>query len=314
MNPGDAAFAGQNKPAGAAITYSLIPSEKKTEEAAPAETAAGAGGFGGREAGRMPGGPVKITILDTNGKFVSQFSGPDNKGINRVRWNFRETEEPTPQEPQEAGQQTEARGAGMSFGRAMGVMVLPGTYTARVRYDDQELIQSFQVQSDPRLKVDPEVLKANYDKAKQAQNLSRVVMRAGRQLQQTQRAIQTVKEDLKTGRNPKAADLQKAADDLEKKLKELTETLNTTPAKQGMADRSASLQSQVTGAVMGISQAGIEPVSQAAQVRYDKVVPKVQEFLARFNDFYEKDVEAFKKLLKEADFSLFGSFTALRIE
>jgi Skp family chaperone for outer membrane proteins len=139
-------------------------------------------------------------------------------------------------------------------------------------------------------------------------------MRASRQLQQTQRSIQTIKDNLRTSRNPKAADLQKAADELEKKLKELTETLNPTPAKQGMADRSASLQSQVMGAVMGISGAGIEPISQAAQVRYDKVVPKVQAFLTKVNDFYEKDVEAFKKLLKEADFSLFGPFTPLKLE
>ena len=329
MNPGDAAFLGENKPAGAAITYCLIPSEKKTEEAP--ETAAvpaeGAGGFGGmmgsQAGGQMSGGRmgmmggragrVSITILDTNGKFVSQLSGPDKKGLNRVYWNFRESEQPTGQEQQEETQ-TEERGAGRFFGRGMGVTALPGTYTARVKYEDQELIQTFQVQSDPRLKIDLEVLKANYEKAKQAQNLSRVIMRAGRQLQQTQRAIQTVKDNLRLSRNPKAADLQKAAEELEKKLKELTQALNPTPAKQGMADRSASLQSQVMGAVMGISGAGIEPVSQAAQVRYDKVVPKAQEFLAKVNGFYEKDVEAFKKLLKDSDFSLFGPFTPLKID
>ncbi len=330
MNPGDTAFIGENKPSGAVITYYIIPSEKKPAEAqetaaAPAETGGGFGGMmGGAGGGQMPGGRmgaaggragrVSITILDTNGKFVSQFNGPDNKGLNRVYWNFRESEPPAGPEQQAAGQQTEERGAGMFFGRAMGVTALPGTYTARVKYEDQELIQTFDVQSDPRLKVDPEVLKANYDKAKQAQNLSRVIQRAGRQLQQTQRAIQTVKENLRTSRNPKAADLQKAADELEKKLKELTETLNPTPAKQGMADRSASLQSQVMMAVMGISGAGIEPVSQAAQVRYDKVVPKAQAFLAKVNEFYEKDVEAFKKLLKDSEFSLFAPYTPLKID
>ena len=320
MNPGDAAFAGENKPSGAAITYFLIPSEKKPEPAEKAPQAGPEAGAetAGRPGGRARGGPaagrVTITILDTNGKFVSQFTGPDNKGLNRAYWNFRETEEPTGSEQQEAGQPTEARGAGMFFGRAMGVAALPGTYTARVKYEDQELIQTFQVRSDPRLEIDPDVLRANYDKAKQAQGLSRVITHAGRQLQQTQRAIQTVRDSLKAGRHPKAADLQKAADDLEKKLKELNETLSPTPAKQGMADRSASLQSQVMGAVRDISGAGTEPVSQAAQVRYDKVRPKVEAFLTRFNEFYEKDVEAFRKQLRESEFSPFAPFTPLKLE
>jgi photosystem II stability/assembly factor-like uncharacterized protein len=315
MSPGDTAFSGENKPAGACITYFLTPSEKKPEEKAePAPAAPQTGmmmgfGRGGRTAGQRPG-RVSITILDTNGKFVSQFSGTENKGINRVYWNLRETEEPSRQEEQP----TEERGAGMFFRRAMGVAVLPGTYTARIKYEDQETIQSFEVKTDPRLKVDVAVLKANYDKAKQAEKLARIVMRAGRQLQQTQRAIQTVRESVRATRNPKAADITKAAEALEKKLKELQETLSPTPAKQGMADRSASLQGQVMSAVMGIASAGIEPVTQAAQVKYDKVVPKVEEFLGKFNDFYEKDVEAFKKDLRDADFSLFGTFTALKIE
>jgi photosystem II stability/assembly factor-like uncharacterized protein len=312
MSPGDAAFSGENRPAGACITYFLTPSEKKPEEkvgampeAATPPPGAGAGRGGGAAAGRLT-----VTILDTNGKFVSQFNGTENKGINRVYWNLRETEEPTRQEEQP----TEERGAGMFFRRAMGVTVLPGTYTARIKYEDQETIQSFEVKTDPRLKVDVEVLKANYDKAKQAQRLARIIIRAGRQLQQTQRAIQTVRESVRATRNPKAADIGKAAEALEKKLKELQETLNPAPAKQGMADRSASLQSQVMSAVMGIASAGIEPITQAAQVKYDKVVPKVEAFLTKLNDFFEKDVEAFKKALRDADFSLFGAFAPLKIE
>jgi hypothetical protein len=68
------------------------------------------------------------------------------------------------------------------------------------------------------------------------------------------------------------------------------------------------------GAVGGISSAGFEPVSQAAQFRYDKVKPKVAEFIGKFNDFYEKDLEAFKKLLKDSDFTLFGPSMPLKID
>jgi photosystem II stability/assembly factor-like uncharacterized protein len=317
MSPGDAAFAGENRQAGARITYYLTPGEKKPgekpeEKAAGAETTAPAQPGRGGRGGAAGAGRLTVTILDTNGKFVGQFNGTENKGINRVFWNFRETEEPSRQE--EVQRQGEERGGGMGFGRALGVMVLPGTYTARVKYDDQETIQTFEVKTDPRLTVDPAVLKANYEKAKQAQGLARTIAQAGRQLQQTQRAIQTVKESARAARNPKAADIEKAADGLGKKLKELQEALAPTPLKQGIADRSGGLQSQVTNAVMGIIGVGVDPITQAAQVKYDKVAPKAEAFLAKLNEIYEKDVEAFKKELKDADFSLFGTYTPLKIE
>ncbi|MFZ2052880.1 MAG: hypothetical protein WAU81_01665 [Candidatus Aminicenantales bacterium] len=318
LSPGDTAFSGDNKQTGACITYFLIPDEKKPEETAeqPAdrpETTAVMARMGGQmPPGMMPmmggrGGRVSVTILDAQGKFISQLNGPDEKGLNRVFWNLRETEPPTDQE------QTEERGAMMFFGRSAGMMALPGKYTIKIKYEEQEASQTVEVKTDPRFKVDPEVLKANHDKAKQAQSLSRIITRAGRQLRQSQRSIQTVKDNLRTSRNPKAADLRKAADELEKKLKELTETLSPTPPKQGIADRSAGLQIQVMGAVRGITGAGYEPISQAAQVRYDKVKPKAEKFVVRFNDFYQKDVEAFKKMLKDTDFSLFAPFTPLKL-
>ena len=324
LSPGDTAFSGENKQGGACISYCLIPGEKKPEETAEAPAGspdqAAQGRMAGMMGGQVPpgmmstmgrrGGRVSITIVDAQDKFVSQLNGPEEKGLNRVYWNLRETEPPTGREEQPA----EERGAMMFFGRGGGTMVLPGKYTANVKYEDQEASQTFEVKADPRLKVDIEVLKANYEKGKQAQSLSRAIMQANRQLQQTQRSLLTVKDSLRMSLSPKAGDIRKAADELEKKLRELSETLSPTPPKQGIADRSSGLQGQVMGAVRGITGAGYEPVSQAAQVRYDKVKPKAQEFIIKFNDFYQKDLEAFKKLLKESDYSLFGPFMPLKLD
>ena len=323
-SPGDAAFSGENKQTGACITYSVVPGEKKAGETpeAPPAGAPDMAAMMSRMGGQMPSGltrqmmgqsagRVNITILDAQGRFVSQLRGPDDKGLNRVYWNFRETE------PQTAGpeqQQTEQRGPMMFFGRGGGTMALPGRYTAKVKYEDQEASQTVEVKADPRFKIDPEVLKANYEKAKQAQALSRVIAQAGRQLQQAERSLQTVKDNLRMSRNAKAGDIRKASDDLEKKLKELNEAFNPTPSRQGMADRSSGLQSQVMEAARGIAGAGYEPVSQAAQVLYDRAKARAAEFLIKLNDFYEKDIEAFKKLLKEADFSLFGPFSPLKLD
>ncbi|MGB8952088.1 MAG: hypothetical protein WCC06_05400 [Candidatus Aminicenantales bacterium] len=296
LSPGDTSFSGENKSTGACITYYLIPSERKPEPETP-ETQATA--------------RISITILDSQGKIVNQIRGTENKGINRIYWDFREQE---PRIPGQAGEETQETARRFRFfRRRAGLTVLPGTYTVKIKYEDQEASQSFDVRSDPRLKVDPEVLKANYEMGKSAQQLSTAIQSAQRQIQGTQKSIQTVMENARNNRSPKMQDIIKAARSLEAKLKEFAEVLNPTPAKQGMADRSASLISQVMQAVFGIMGTGVEPVSQAAQVKYEKAKEKAGVFIDKLNIFYQTDVENFKKMLQEAGFSLFSPFTPLKL-
>jgi len=316
LSPGDTAFAGANKRTGACISYYLIPSERKADESEAEDTARSQRfqqmmermrqrGITPRAGMRMPSASsrVSITILDSDEKTVSRLNGTENKGINRVYWNFRE----------QAPQQDESTQRGrFGFGRG-GLTVLPGTYTVKIKYDDQEVSQSFTVKSDPRLKVDVEVLKANYETGKAAQQLSQTITSAGTQIEETKKAVQTVLEYARTNRTPKTRDLTKAARELDKKLKEFTETLNPTPAKQGIADRSAGLSSQVRQAVRMMS-GGIEPIGQAAKVKYEKVKAKVEAFLEKFNNFYQTDVENFKKLVGESGFTLFKPFKPLKLE
>lgn len=318
MSPGDASFAGENKRGGACITYYLIPSERKAEAPESAETTQMSPEMMSRMSqmrsmmrgrGMAMMGPatsrVSITILDSQGKTISQLRGTEDKGINRAYWNFRE------QEPQ-ADESRQARGFG--FFRGAGLNALPGTYTIKVKYDGQEVSQSFTVKTDPRLKIDLEVLKANYEAAKIAQQLSTTITSAQRQIQDTQKAIQTILEYARASRTPKTRDLVKAANELDGKLKQLAEILNPTPPKQGIADRSMGLSSQVMQAVSGISRAGYEPISQAAQVRYEKAKVKAGEFLEKFNNLFQTDVENFKKMVQESGFSLFAPFNPLKLE
>ncbi|MDH5706643.1 MAG: hypothetical protein OEZ45_11570 [Candidatus Aminicenantes bacterium] len=316
MSPGDTAYAGENKRTGACFTYYLIPSERKAEEPESGERdemrqqmMARMRQMGGmaqfRGMGMMGGSSrVSITVEDSQGQVVARLNGTENKGINRVYWSFRE------QDPR-ASQPGQARGFGFMRG---GMTVLPGEYTVKIKYDDQEVSQAFSVKSDPRLEVDLDVLKANYEMGKKAQNLSNTITSAGQQIEETKKAVQTVVEVARTVRSPKTRDLMSAARELEGKLDELSETLNPTPPKQGIADRSAGLNSRVMQAVMGMMRAGNEPISQAAKVMYEKAKTQTGAFLEKFNSVFQTDVENFKKLLKESDFSLFKPFKPLKLE
>ncbi len=316
MSPGDTAYAGENKRTDACFSYYLIPSERKAEEPESEERdemrqqmMARMRQMGGmaqfRGMGMMRGSSrVSITIEDSQGQAVARLNGTENKGINRVYWSFRE-QDPRTSQPGQA--------RGFRFMRG-GMTVLPGEYTVKIKYDDQEVSQSFSVKSDPRLEVDLDVLKANYETGKKAQGLSNTISSAGQQIEETKKAIQTVVEAARTVRSPKTRDLMSAARKLEAKLNELSETLNPTPPKQGIADRSAGLNSRVMQAVMGMMRAGNEPISQAAKVMYEKAKTQAGAFLEKFNSVFQTDVENFKKLLEESDFSLFKPFKPLKLD
>ncbi len=317
QSPGDTVFTGENKRIGAAITYYLIPSERKAEQPESEERdemrqrmmdrMRQMGGAQFRQMGMMrpTSSRVSITIEDSQGKMVSRLNGTENKGINRVYWDFRE------QDPQAATPREER---GFGYWMRGGLTVLPGEYTVKIKYDGQEVSQKFTVKSDPRLEIDLDVLRSNYEMGKKAQQLSTTITNAGNQIEDTQKAIQKVIEAARANRTPKTKDLMKAARELEAKLKELSETLNPTPPKQGIADRSSGLRSQVMQAARAMMRAGNEPLGQAAEVKYEKVKVKAEAFLKKFNDFYQTDVENFKKMLSESGFTLFKPFKPLKLD
>jgi photosystem II stability/assembly factor-like uncharacterized protein len=340
QSPGDGVFAGENKNLQAAISYFLTPIERKDKDkdkdeapaeggpggapAAPAFRQAAAGGQSGfpsrfgQGQGMFPGGGpagrsqsrVQVSILDATGKLLAQVSGSETKGINRVYWNFQEQQDPG------RGREGEPQGPSdmpFFFGRG-GVPALPGAYTVKVKYEGEEATGTFTAASDPRFQVDPAVLKANHDLAIEGRKLSSTLTTVQQQIQAAQKAIQTVRDYSRTNRGPKMMEIMKAADGLDKKLKALAETINPTPPKQGLVDRSSGLMSQVMGAVGGLSRAGYEPIGQAAQVRYEKAKAKLVEFLPKVNEVFEKDVEALKALLKDAGFSLFEPYKPVAIE
>jgi len=322
MSSGDGEFNGQNKTLGACFTYYLIPSEKKASESQTPETSpqsqlmsqfARQGGQALAMMRQMAGGSgrVSMTILNSEGRVIRQMSGPEEKGLNRAYWDFREVEPaPVSDEP---GAQTRQSAAGFFGGRG-GITVPPGIYTVKIKYEDQEASQSFEVKPDPRIKIDENVLKSNYEKARQAQQLSRLAQMVNSRLQQTQRALQAVRELARGQRNQKVMEALKQVSEVEKKLKELMETMNPTPPKQGLVDTSEGLMSVVNSAVRGITSAGYEPISQAAQVSYEKARARFEDFVKKVNEFYEKDVSGLSRALSEAGFSVLPSLPPIKVD
>lgn len=109
---GDAKFAGQNPQPGAAITY-----YQKT---------------------RHLFGPIKLEILDADGKVIDSIPASKRRGINRVYWSMRVAPPRTP------------KAAQVAFNSLQGPRVVPGTYTARLTKGDKVYETKFDIGLDRR--------------------------------------------------------------------------------------------------------------------------------------------------------------------
>src|ERR1700693_1891026 len=109
---GDASFAGQNPPAGVAITW-----YQRT---------------------RHLFGPIKLEVLDAEGKVVDTISAGKRRGISRVVWSMRVK---APRVP---------RAATVAFSASQGPRVPPGTYTVRLIKGGQSIETKLEIGIDRR--------------------------------------------------------------------------------------------------------------------------------------------------------------------
>ncbi len=109
---GDATFVGDNRTGGAVITY-----YQRT---------------------RHLFGPIKLEVLDPDGKVIETLSPTKRRGINRVAWNMRVKPPRVPRAATLAGQSLQ------------GPRVLPGIYTARLTKGAQVVLGKFEIVLDRR--------------------------------------------------------------------------------------------------------------------------------------------------------------------
>src|SRR5207302_2999644 len=72
-------------------------------------------------------GPIKIEVLDGDGRVIDALPASKRRGLNRISWSM---QLPPPRVP---------RAATVAFGASAGPRVLPGTYTVRLTKGGQKL-------------------------------------------------------------------------------------------------------------------------------------------------------------------------------
>lgn len=254
---GDDVFVANNQPYGAIIYYYLREGVKEKE-------------------------PVKIEILNSEGKVIQSFKNPLKPGINRVVWNLRENimknssqGKPTPWYDSQRD----------------GPRVLPGNYTVRLSAWDEVQEKSFKVRLDPRIKITNQELKVYYQAVKK---LVRMQYQVGEALYK----ISKVRDQ--------GAKLKKCLSDseLNKELLLLMEELSKIKNKLQPPRESPdnlNLRGKISWLLRQVRYY-TGPPTQPQQEWIERLDNQVQKVMDELSEVLEHNIPLFNKKLREKEF------------
>ena len=163
---------------------------------------------------------VKVEIYDASGKLVQSIPGTKRKGINKVSWNLRWTPPKT------------ATGSKkMDYGGFIAPIVMPGTYTVKLKIGDKDYTSSLQMIHDNSNKLfSEEDRKEQYDAAMRLYHMHEQLFTLVDKINTEQKMI---KGNMDSVKKPSA---KKELEAYNTKLEELRSTLLATKHQSIFAD------------------------------------------------------------------------------
>lgn len=315
LAPGDGEFAGENRPYGALITYSLKaddlprhgdsegaevkspPPARRTGPCTPKET----------DEGDEPK-TVEIHVYRGEEK-IRTFNGPAKLGLNRAVWDLR-------RDPFREFQQEPA----WWYGEPQGPEVPPGQYEIELRFRDQEARGTVVVEQDPRSSYTPEEMQIRWSAILRAGELQSLVTRAVERIDQTRCTVELLRrriEDLE--KDPRAnggeepfLDLKAAANELEKALFELENLLRIPPENPGIAAAKDAL-SKILYAKERLLLSWSAP--NASDLSYlFAAEEQLRDTLEKHHRFFSEEVRSFVDQVEASGLELFPPLSPLSLD
>ncbi|MGH3116469.1 MAG: WD40/YVTN/BNR-like repeat-containing protein, partial [Gaiellales bacterium] len=275
--PGASEFSGPNPAYGALITYYLRDDPPPPAPAKPTSSK-GTNTSGPPDLAKTPPPPptVKITIAAPDGSVVRELEGPDQKGMNRVAWDLRYP----------LGIKVEETDEGW-FGPPKGPLVMPGTYSVKLRARGRELTERVDVRVDPRVKTTTEALQARHAAARATAELQRAFVEGAALLQDAGKRFdeleRRVKESDQKDADAAVADAKKTVADLREKFK---------PGWGGPRFRIFDLAGQLQASTSAPTEAQLRTI--------DQLTPEVTANVERLNAFVGRELPELERRLAAA--------------
>ena len=297
--------AGQNPPAGAVINYYLKTEIKKPERKA-AEGAADA---------TEKSSPIKIEILDANGKLVRTYPSktpppegeegggrrpgaaaiPTEAGINRFVWDLRyEGATRLPNSP-------------LWGGSTEGPVALPGKYQVRLTVNGKSQTELLEIVPDPRLKVTQDDLKKQFDLMTAILGKVTEVHDAIGQMRDVRAQITALNKRLMAEKFANAKAIAEAGSALDKKMTVVEEALVQTKAKSGQDVLNYPIRLNNLLVALGgvVSSADASPTRQDYE-QWDELRVQADAELAKWDEIKKTDLANFNALAKQHEVPVVG--------
>jgi len=283
-------FVTPNPLSGAVITY-YLPNEIKINPE--------------RAGRRREQTPVKITIADASGQVIRTMFGTTKYGINRVSWNLR-YDGPKRLNFLPASDRNEEEE--FFFDPNTGPTALPGTYKVSVTVNGKTETQPVDVQTDPRFKLDPAALQAQFKLGMELRDEVSALNEALNRLNSLHKQIGSLQEMLagEEGQEGQVNVSYKPVLDearaLDKKLTSLESPLYNTDVQPGGQDNIHYLQrfhDRLQGLMRGAMGGFGEPPRDIEVEAAGEARTELEGYLKQFNTFLNTEVAAFNKKASE---------------
>jgi hypothetical protein len=300
----DGFFAGENRPAGAMITYAVTPANPPAETADEGDDKGlpAADTTGAAEGENEKKEEATIEIIDAGGEVIRTLKGPAEPGINRAYWELSRKGIRFGAGGGSQNQDTEPAGAD----------VLPGLYTARVYYGDHSGETTIEVKADPRIDVNPAGLEARLALYTEWEADAEVANKAAEQLRKARETVKTVNERLGEREDDATETLVDQGRQVDEALQAFEERY-TGKEVQGIRRDPETVQARLFTARSYIAS-GMNAPDPGAHLALEQARQALGELLEDINAFFDGDWNSYRQAVEQANVSLFDDVEALSLE
>jgi len=310
----DAIFNGENRPAGAMITYWVNKPEPAKAEPAPADKKSGK--KAPEPAPPTPAKPrqevkydsVKVEIINANGEVINTLrqKAPEATGLYRLQWNLTERAERQPSRER-------SRGQGGGFGGGFGTPVLPGTYKLRITFGDAKDSTMLTVKPDPRVETPLSVYEQRYAMMKDLQKLTAAATQATDRLREAKEIAEEFEQKI---RKSQRTDLKEAAD----KTKAMKDSVNALfdfilgkeDNRQGILRSPEPSPVSYIQTAAGYIMRSRDPISETDRRVYKHAEDKIDAVVKKVNYFFENTWKDYRVMMEKVQLSPFKDYTPIK--
>jgi photosystem II stability/assembly factor-like uncharacterized protein len=295
MFPGDAEFQGENRPAGALMSYLVSDSlAKDVADEGAKEPDQGAGGFGAFFGGggtAEGSGPALIEIMQAD-SVIRTFKGPAEAGMNRVAWALDRKGVVAPDADEDDPEPS-------------GPAVLPGDYMVRITVGESTSEAVIEVRPDPRREQSVAMVEANLEVYWTGQEKLAELRAAIRRLDDTQKVVTFYDGRLDDwdGDEAVGVDLAAQTDSITSHITELLEKLRPPQAPGIRANNTVT--ADLGSAVNEATSSPYAP-SAGRSDQVDWAMSEADSVLELIDAFYATELASYRAMLKDAGFDPLG--------